>query len=644
MVTVRGPRGASDDSEEQTGRRLRSGQSAQAPDPPSDPPAPYTSSRSSSSRDPQDQLRVGGAPTVAPARKQPTIKDQVRRVGVPNNQIHAGLVSETPARRLPSFKDQVRSVDAPNGKVQSGRTDTTAAAAAAAALARARKHSSFRDQLQRLSVQNDPIHADRPSQMPARRLPSFKDQVRHVAVPNGEVDTDGAATENPAKRLPSFKDQVRTGAAPNDNDNGNAVDTVVAQLDPGGVPTVSGGGERNDSTLSPVVFADARVLDGAVTVQNRVIRVSPDRMLSIHDVNSDSEPGRGDTAASPSDYRHFILIGAFILLLSGAAVGGVCGAGVCGGGGSQGSKAQQAQPDATGLATTDDDIPGFGGFPATGDDFTADDAFRNEDPFNNANPEDANLWGITGTSNGGLELMVVNALDTNWDEFFNTAVSQWDNGTPDALTLSTTIQEAQPACDAENGQMKVCNGNYGDTNWRGINKIILQNGWIYSSAARMNDYYLTGNRDEDFPQMAYTMCHEIGHGFGLPHTDENFFNNDLGNCMDYTNNPEVNMQPNTPNFLFLAQLYGTVGGRRVLPQASGTAATPTTSRTVPAAVVADFDDIDRVVDSGMLGIEQQLGWRKLHETVHGEAHEVDVGGGFVVQIHMLKAVPAVAAP
>jgi hypothetical protein len=48
--------------------------------------------------------------------------------------------------------------------------------------------------------------------------------------------------------------------------------------------------------------------------------------------------------------------------------------------------------------------------------------------------------------------------------------------------------------------------NYGDTNWRGINKVLLQNGWIYSSAARMNEYY-NGNNDPS--QMQYTMCHEV---------------------------------------------------------------------------------------------------------------------------------------
>ena len=44
---------------------------------------------------------------------------------------------------------------------------------------------------------------------------------------------------------------------------------------------------------------------------------------------------------------------------------------------------------------------------------------------------------------------------------------------------------------------------------------------------------------------------QIGHGFGLPHTDENFNNQNTGECMDYTRNPSQNKQPGPENFAFL---------------------------------------------------------------------------------------------
>jgi chemotaxis protein histidine kinase CheA len=185
--------------------------------------------------------------------------------------------------------------------------------------------------------------------------------------------------------------------------------------------------------------------------------------------------------------------------------------------------------------------------------------FSNEDPFNAVRPQDADRWRTFGR---GLTLDVLNSLDERWYGFFDTAISQWDAGTPDALTISTSVRTPEIACEPVQGKMKVCNGNYGDTRWRGINQVLLTNGFIVSSSAKMNEYYLYESSDD---QKQYTMCHEIGHGFGLPHTDESFTNKDLGNCMDYTNNPGVNKQPGAANYEFLADLYGTVDGSTWIP-------------------------------------------------------------------------------
>ena len=46
-------------------------------------------------------------------------------------------------------------------------------------------------------------------------------------------------------------------------------------------------------------------------------------------------------------------------------------------------------------------------------------------------------------------------------------------------------------------------------------------------------------------------------GLGLPHTDEDHFNRDRGDCMDYTIRPQNNMVPGDYNLNLLKQLYGT---------------------------------------------------------------------------------------
>jgi hypothetical protein len=140
----------------------------------------------------------------------------------------------------------------------------------------------------------------------------------------------------------------------------------------------------------------------------------------------------------------------------------------------------------------------------------------------------------------------------------------------------------------------------------------------------------------------------MGHGFGLPHTDEDFTNKDLGNCMDYTNRPGNNKQPAKPNFMFLAQLYGTIDGSPI-PETSaavkmaeavdeggkGKSGGRALSEKLPPAVAAALKDINLMIDSGLIGTKNE-GWWKLHETPHGEVHEIDLGDGFVVQLHLLK--------
>jgi len=56
------------------------------------------------------------------------------------------------------------------------------------------------------------------------------------------------------------------------------------------------------------------------------------------------------------------------------------------------------------------------------------------------------------------------------------------------------------------------------------------------------------------------MCQEIGHTFGLDHQDEDFGNADLGTCMDYSNNPGPNQQPNDHDYQQLDEIYEHLDG------------------------------------------------------------------------------------
>lgn len=174
-----------------------------------------------------------------------------------------------------------------------------------------------------------------------------------------------------------------------------------------------------------------------------------------------------------------------------------------------------------------------------------------EDPFVGDNT--TNAWATKGE---GLSLELQNALDEMWQDEFAEAVADWRES--EVLTLSTTKVAVDHSCGRVDGVMLVCNGNFGETGWVGINEVEIQTrsangpGFIIGSVAKMNEYYLN---NAPYEKRLYTMCHEIGHGFGLPHTDENPNNSDLGNCLDYTRTPENNLRPGKANFDRLKSIY-----------------------------------------------------------------------------------------
>ncbi|KAL7488687.1 hypothetical protein ACHAW6_014278 [Cyclotella cf. meneghiniana] len=161
-------------------------------------------------------------------------------------------------------------------------------------------------------------------------------------------------------------------------------------------------------------------------------------------------------------------------------------------------------------------------------------------------------------NNGGLHLTLYNALDDTWQSEFQDAVADWEQSP--ALVLTTERVDVDHNCTRVDGVMVVCNANFGATGWVGINENELVDNVIYSSVAKMNEYYL---RNAKFDHRRYTMCHEIGHGFGLPHTDENPYNKDLGNCLDYTMTPGNNLYPGDVNFEKLHGMYIMYNGRKL---------------------------------------------------------------------------------
>lgn len=128
--------------------------------------------------------------------------------------------------------------------------------------------------------------------------------------------------------------------------------------------------------------------------------------------------------------------------------------------------------------------------------------FIQEDP---PGLKETNRWATNGRR--GLDLFVMNSCEDRWTPIFDEYITAWDNGTPDALTLTTRKFPHDPDCSAHSGRANVCNFNYGNTDWRGLNTAFLRNGFVQHSVAKLNDFHLDRESED---QKRYTMCHELG--------------------------------------------------------------------------------------------------------------------------------------
>jgi hypothetical protein len=220
-----------------------------------------------------------------------------------------------------------------------------------------------------------------------------------------------------------------------------------------------------------------------------------------------------------------------------------------------------------------------------------------------------NEWNNKGK---GLKLTVQNGCSSDWDVYFTQAIADWNLS--DSLELTTTKLESQDLeCTAKRGKMIVCNNYYGKTGWTGLNEVYFEGSKIAASVAKMNESYL---ENADASERQYVMCHECGHGFGLPHRDERINNPDIGSCLDYTTKFEVNKQPDEVDYQNLRNVYGILS-----PRDRG---------------LRGFDAHE--------GPELQIdsGWnykhgRLLHQNEHHAVYENDLGGGIRVVTRLLLA-------
>ena len=170
---------------------------------------------------------------------------------------------------------------------------------------------------------------------------------------------------------------------------------------------------------------------------------------------------------------------------------------------------------------------------------------------------ESHTWGSyhwARTSNP-FSLTLGDNLTSTWDPYLVDARDDWN----DSSVLSTSIVNGgtKPRrCSAQAGKVEVCNTTYGNTGWLGIAGISIDgSGHITKGYVKLNDTYFNTASYNTPEWRRLVTCQEVGHVFGLGHQDENFDNNNLNTCMDYTNSPASNQHPNNHDYNLLDSIY-----------------------------------------------------------------------------------------
>jgi hypothetical protein len=191
-------------------------------------------------------------------------------------------------------------------------------------------------------------------------------------------------------------------------------------------------------------------------------------------------------------------------------------------------------------------------------------------------------------------LKVGDNVSSAWDGILNTTLSDWSRST--VLDLTKVAGQATGRCKGTTGRVEVCNGTYGNNGWLGVASISVSGGskHITLGTVKVNDTYFNTSAYNTTAWRNLVSCQEVGHTLGLDHQDENFYNANLGTCMDYTANPGTNQHPNSHDYAELGTIYAHLDATTTVGLAAKRNAKPSSvkrsDRIVDSTIVWTFAD------------------------------------------------------
>jgi len=134
----------------------------------------------------------------------------------------------------------------------------------------------------------------------------------------------------------------------------------------------------------------------------------------------------------------------------------------------------------------------------------------------------------------GVDLTVNTAITANWTAHVNAGIADWEKSRKLSFTMQAATGVNTKRCPPIYGQILVCSDSYGQRGWLGLATIWLSGGHIVQGLTELNETYFAMPFYNTTAWRRLVACQEIAHDFGLDHQDENFYNTNLGTCMDYT--------------------------------------------------------------------------------------------------------------
>lgn len=157
-----------------------------------------------------------------------------------------------------------------------------------------------------------------------------------------------------------------------------------------------------------------------------------------------------------------------------------------------------------------------------------------------------------------VTLQLGDNVTATWEGLLDDASTDWSESAHLNTTVATGMTNPKN-CKAVDGRVEVCNASYGYTGWLGLAQIWISGGHITKGIAKLNDSYFDTPKYDSTEWRDLVMCQEVGHTFGLGHQDEDFYNEDINiggeTCMDYTDVPALNGQPNDHDYQQLEIIY-----------------------------------------------------------------------------------------